>query len=126
MGLSRHTGPVQAVSWASNGIRIVTAGDDGYFIWQAMQIDAAEQRWDAVISIGREFGGILAAAWSPDSTYVATAGVDAVVRVWGCAADGGRNAHVVGGSRLEDSWEMVASLEGHHGAIVSLAWSPDG
>merc|ERR1711920_1138313 len=95
--LSRHTGPVQAVSWASNGVRIVTAGDDGFFIWQATQIEGVEQHWSAVVSIGREFGGILAAAWSPDGASVATAGVDAVARVWGCIADDGHNAHAANG-----------------------------
>jgi WD40 repeat protein len=52
---------------------------------------------------------LLCRAFSPDGRMMATGGSDATIRLWDI------------GSR-----EVQATLLGHHGEVMSLAWSPDG
>ena len=54
-------------------------------------------------------GGVLAVAWSPDSTRLLTGGDDGTVRVWDARTG-----------------EPLHQLTGHTGWVCSVAWSPDG
>ncbi|MEQ1570345.1 MAG: hypothetical protein ABMA64_32220, partial [Myxococcota bacterium] len=57
--------------------------------------------------LGGQWGGVVAAAWSPDGTRLATAGADATLLVWDTR-----------------SWEVERVIEGAGGR--ALAFSPDG
>jgi WD40 repeat protein len=55
------------------------------------------------------FGNVLAAAFSPDSKTIATAGEDSNVRLW-----------------KTDTGEVIRTLTGHTGAVTALDFSSDG
>lgn len=106
--LAGHPGPVNAIHYAKDGTRLLTAsGVPG--------IRGSAHLWDLTTgTLIREFGEgsrdiFYDAEFSPDETLVATAGYDRAVTLWD-ASTGQRRHHI----------------EVHNGAVFDLAFSPDG
>lgn len=98
-----HTGSVYCANWDPEGLRIVSAGEDG-----------TARVWDAVsgkilLVLEGHTGAVTTAIWDDEGRYIATAGEDGKVRVWD--ADTGR--------------ENVL-INAHPSEINVLVWSPDG
>ena len=99
-------------------------------------------------------GSVTAAAWSPDGTWIASAGADLTAKVWDAATGrlaGTYDAHTDSltdlawspdGTQIATaSWDGTAAiwpvdaegtpgkgqvLKGHAGRVTAVAWSPDG
>jgi WD40 repeat protein len=99
-----HTNTIQHIAFSPDGARLLTASRDG-----------TVRQWDA--RTGREVerpyerhGAIVhAAIYSPDGEWVASGGEDRTIRVW--QAQGRQD---------------VAVLQGQTGAVLQLAFAPDG
>ena len=77
----RHAGSVKSASFSGDGLRVVTASQDGTArIW-----DAQSGRLAAEPLPHKE--GVVAASFSADSRRVVTASSDKTARVWDIAAD---------------------------------------
>jgi WD40 repeat protein len=101
--LSGHDNVVTHTAYSPDGLRIVTASDDG-----------TARIWDAgtgiQLAVLADHGTAFAwAAYSPDGTRIVTASSDRTVRVW----DAGTGA-------------IINTLVGHTDKVVSAAFSADG
>lgn len=65
--------------------------------------------WSPLLSYHGHRGSVLAIAWSPDSTRIASAGEDKSIQIW--SATTGRT---------------LLKYYGHSGSVGTIAWSPDG
>ncbi len=71
-----HTGPVLSAAWSGDGLRVVSASQDG-----------TAREWDArkCVAIGTPMHhdrDVTSAVFSPDGAYILTASSDATARVW--------------------------------------------
>ncbi len=111
-GIGDKLGFVRTASFSPDGKGILTAGTVG-------SSSGGDERHPTVWTVadgkrgvafkGETFRDVLAAAFSPDGKYVATAGKDGVIRVWDAAT---------GKERL--------TLRGHTKLVRAVAFSPDG
>lgn len=112
-----HSSYVVIVAWEPRGSRIASAGGDG-----AVRVWNADHGNNLLTFRGHAFKGMLAkttfqptvfvVAWSPDGTYIASAGDGTKVYVW--------NA---------DTGATLATYTQHSGLLANvftLDWSPDG
>ena len=70
----------------------------------------------------------MAARWSPDGAMLASGSDDQIAMIWRLAAAGERLGAPSFGSSAPanvERWRCVASLRGHSGDIVGVAWAPD-
>ncbi len=112
-----HASRVQSVAFRNDGARLVTASADG-----------TVRQWDAVS--GREVeppferhgGEVLSAVYSPDGRWIASGSTDRTIRVWRAQ----RQNDVAVPPNHMDAVVEVAVLHGHTGAVVELAFTPDG
>jgi len=112
--LTGHDDSISSLSWSPNSTRLVTVGlgtwaeRNGTITFAASTI-----MWD--VQVGRlvakreSVTPILAVAWSPDGTRLATATQDQKTII----------SEVVTGKE-------VVTLNGHTGPVLTVAWSPDG
>ena len=100
---NNHTGAVEAVAWAPDGIRIASAADDKTIqIWNGLtgNLLLTYTAHDAVIK---------AITWSPDGKNIASAGLDGTVQLWDAL-----------------SGNHLFTFQKHSSPVYTVAWSPDG
>lgn len=120
--LSGHNRTITRMSWAPDGFRLASAGQDGVIrIWdtntgslqqefkvskEQLQIAPWRQQWEL-----KEAGEEIAwtPAWSRDGRLIACGYGDAVIRLWDAVTG-----------------EIVTILDGHQLKVNNVAWSPDG
>jgi eukaryotic-like serine/threonine-protein kinase len=91
------------LTFCSDGRRVVYTRMDGMVAVADLHSGTVSVEWEA------HPGRVLALALSPDNSLLATAGNDAVVRLWDMA-----------------SYEEVARLKGHLDSVNVVAFAPDG
>jgi WD40 repeat protein/tRNA A-37 threonylcarbamoyl transferase component Bud32 len=100
--LEGHDGPVPAVAFGADGMRLASAGWDGTVkVWEVATGRLA-------MSLRGHDGGVNDAAFGPDGTRIASAGQDGTVRIW------------------ETSTGQEVLTLGHDGPVRCVAFSPDG
>ncbi len=98
-----HKDKVYCVSWASDGNRIASAGEDRtVHIWNAAT-------GEAMITYTGHSSAVRAISWSPDSKRIASGGWSKKVHVWNATTG-----------------KLLFSYENHSSYVRTLAWSPDG
>jgi WD40 repeat protein len=146
--LHGHAGPVISVAFSPDGTHVATVGGDGAIcVWDV-------SKGEVVVPVrGRNTGRgdpspATAVAYSPDGQRLATADADGTVRLWDArtgleraslAAQARAIAFSPDGTRLAtaDSDGVVrlrspadgkelGNLRGHEGAVLALAFGPDG
>lgn len=105
--LAGHSGPVNAVSFSTDGaVLVAAAGEPGLFgeirLWSVAD-------GSLIKSLRGHRDSLYAARLSPDGSLLATAGYDRDVLLWNAATG-----------------EKSLTLEGHNGAVFDLAFRPDG
>ncbi|MCL4266734.1 MAG: hypothetical protein KJ069_26380 [Anaerolineae bacterium] len=74
--LSGHNGPVTAVAFTEDGLRLATAGaDSSAKVW-----DVAAER--AILTLSGHNGALTAVSFYPDGGRLVTAGTDGTARIW--------------------------------------------
>ncbi|MCP9946068.1 DNA-binding protein [Streptomyces somaliensis] len=143
--LGGHTGPVNTVAFAPDGLFLATAGSDGRVILRR----TGDHRTTAVFTVP---GRVRSVAFSPDGRVLAATSTGGPVHLWPASGRGTRTVLPGGtkgaravafdprGSRLAVAaadgtvqvWDParphrpVAPLTGHAGNVNALAYSPDG
>jgi eukaryotic-like serine/threonine-protein kinase len=98
-----HRDGVRCAAYSPDGVRIVTASDDGTAkVWEAAG-------GKELLTLNGHGGSAFCAVFSLDSQRIVTASRDGIARVWEAA-----------------SGRELLSLAGHGGVVRSAAWSPDG
>jgi WD40 repeat protein len=115
-----HTRPVVSVCWSRDGRRVLSGSDDGTARqWEVESGETMPEPIENILaSIKTGHYNVLAVVYSPDTTLIATAGLDGLYT----------------GEPIESSvkiWEaktgkLVATLKGHIDAVRCLAWTKDG
>ncbi|MEU4423866.1 hypothetical protein AB0F81_24810 [Actinoplanes sp. NPDC024001] len=95
-------GPLQAVAWSPDGLRIAAGADHLVHLWNAAG-------GDEIAALAGHSGPVTAVAWDHDGVRLASGSQDGTVRLWTVAAS---TAPVV----------LRISAD----AVTSVAWSPDG
>ena len=99
--LGGNKGWINSASFSPDGMRIVTASNDG-----------TARLWDLqgnlIVALGGHTGGVTSASFSPDGRWIVTVGNDGVARLWD--ADGA----------------FLKVLEGHTDWVSLASFSPDG
>ncbi len=102
--LSGHYGPVASVDVSRDGRLVASGGLDGAVkLWS---FDGEPRLVHQLSGVGEQ---VRVVAFSPDGRHVAAGSVDGAIRIW--EAQSGRS---------------VAVLQGHDGAVLCLAYEPDG
>ncbi|AUX46795.1 uncharacterized protein SOCE26_083040 [Sorangium cellulosum] len=100
--LRGHEQPLRAAVWSHDGLRVLSASDDGPArLWNAGGMG------DPVVFSGHG-GRVNAVAFSRDDQRVLTASEDGTVRLWGAGG------------------EQIEGLDAGAGPVRRAAWSPDG
>ncbi len=114
---TRHTTPIESVSWASDGQIVASSSQGGAVrVWNAMSGQELHAFYfDATVPMR-------VLAFSPADTTLAVGGDDGVVRFWNGQTC--QQQAVVNG--VQQCVDVPQRIQVSHSAIRSLAWSPDG
>ncbi|MDY3557968.1 WD40 repeat domain-containing protein [Gemmata sp. JC673] len=111
--LAAHTAGTTCVAFSPDGNRLASVGGDGALrVWSVGTDGALTQlvRFDGpVTTTGAAAAPLSTVAFAPDGRYVASAGADAVVRVWDIQTK-----------------SEARGLRGHTDWVTSVAFSPNG
>lgn len=126
--------PIFSVDVHPDGTRFATAGNDHRIkLWSLRPCidEEAEHRESTprlLATLSGHLGAVNCARWSPDGRLLASGSDDQIVMLWRLAAPGERLGAVPFGSGAPaniEKWRCVATLRGHTGDVVGVAWSPD-
>jgi len=131
--VSHDEKPITSIDVHPDGTRFVTSGNDGKVKLWAMRpcTDEAAEKDGSVrllATLEGHFGAVNCARWSPDGRAIASCSDDHTVILWRLAAAGERGgAHAFGSAAPAnvEKWRCAATLRGHSGDVVGVAWSPD-
>ncbi|KAJ8587075.1 WD40 repeat-like protein [Rhizopogon salebrosus TDB-379] len=136
-----HTSPVWALCWNADGDRMVTGAEDGTVrVWE---VESAETVLGPIES-GHEY--VHTVIYSPDKSVIGTGGfADSAVKIWDAdtgellftiehdyevwslawTSDGEKLISGSGDDSIgifdTDTWQQVATLEGHEGAVLAMS-----
>lgn len=119
--LTGHTDRVWCVRWAPSGKALAScSGDHTIRIWTTEPSTAAASSERAEITFKckaileqSHTRSIRSVTWSPDGSLLASAGFDGLVCVYKW-------------SREEETFQLIASLEGHENEVKSVSFNSDG
>jgi WD domain, G-beta repeat len=113
---TRHTAPIEAVSWATDGQTVASSSHGGVVrVWNAESGREVHPLYqDARLPMR-------AAAFAPTGTWLAVGGDDGIMRLWNGFVC--QNTGVINDSPICIDTPM--RLQSSHSPIRSLAWSPD-
>ncbi|KAG2737117.1 WD40 repeat-like protein, partial [Suillus brevipes Sb2] len=112
-----HTGRVRSVCWSRDGRRVLSGSSDGTA--RQWEVESGETMPEPIenilasIETGHDY--VYAVVYSPDTTLIATGGwhgqdVDEhPIKIWDAKTG-----------------KLVATLKGHTGSVLCLAWTKDG
>ena len=132
--VSHDAQPIFSVDVHPDGTRFATAGNDHRIkLWSLRPcVDEAAEKDDAaprlLATLSGHLGAVNCARWSPDGRFLASGSDDQLIMLWRLAAPGERLGAVPFGSGAApnvEKWRQVATLRGHTGDVVGVAWSPD-
>jgi WD40 repeat protein len=101
--LRGHSGQVNAVAFAPDGLTLTSGGEDHSAVLWDVAMDRREPR------ILEHDAPVYAVAFAPDGRTLATGGLDAIIRLWDATTG-----------------DQRVTLKGHRGAVRALAFAPDG
>ncbi|KAF9413406.1 HIR complex subunit [Podila epigama] len=122
--MSLHNGAVLCVKWSNGEGKYLATGSDDMIvmIWQLDRSSEAwggssfgnsdgpnVENWRGVKRLAGHESDVTDVAWSPENTYLASAGLDSKIIIW----DG-------------RSFERVIMLDQHQGFVKGLTWDPVG
>lgn len=113
---TRHTAPIEAVSWATDGQTVASSSHGGVVrVWNAESAREVHPLYqDARLPMR-------AAAFSPIGTQLAVGGDDGFIRLWNGLAC--QNAGMINKGPI--CLDTPRRLQSSRSPIRSLAWSPD-
>ena len=146
--LHDHNVPVTSIAFSPNG-KLISGSYDGAHFWD-------RRTGTKLSSLQTQGERILAIAWSRNGRWLASGGMDSVIRLWDAEQGtllqelhGHRDPIIMlafapdtsllasgslasgGSDRVVKLWEVETgicrtTLEGHTGTVTGLAWAPDG
>ena len=126
--------PIFSIDVHPDGTRFATAGNDNKAkIWNLQPcLDEAAENNPAVVrtlaTLSGHEGSVNCVRWSPNGRLLASCSDDQLVMLWRLAAPGERLGAMPFGSGAApnvERWRCVATLRGHSGDVVGVAWAPD-
>jgi len=109
--LAGHEAEVTCLRYSPGGQLLASASEDARVrIWHTRSRgEPGPAEPHSPLATLRHTDGVLAVAWHPDATRLATAGRGGVIRLWDTR-----------------TWEELTQLAGHQSYVYSLTFTPDG
>ncbi|KAF9206226.1 HIR complex subunit, partial [Haplosporangium sp. Z 27] len=122
--MSLHNGAVLCVKWSNGEGKYLATGSDDMIVmiwqldrssdaWGGSSFGSSDgpnlENWRGVKRLSGHESDVTDVAWSPENTYLASAGLDSKIIIW----DG-------------RSFDRVITLDQHQGFVKGLTWDPVG